>query len=352
MRRGNFCIKVLVIAIIIFLIDASILSNICGNPTKNVSNHVTGQLYSPIDEIELDYDFIYNITENLSNIIFTQYNESKGELPKGRAFGTKGEREAARIIFDNLSLLGLEPKREWLNDSKYHNDYLASKIEVLAYRLNFTNTTNNVILNVSSLPIRSLLGPHNTPLQITNNITYNGLKIVDDHPPKSCDTEDYIIMKIDEEVKNKSEVLDILPSIKGLINNYFEYIKHPHFVGFIRVDINNNTRNMWQPGKTVPTFSIDGENGTEIFENRDNYTANFYLKQRWNPSVQSCNVIGEIEGKDTEKTILVCCLYDSWWCQGAGDSIQKKLFLSVVYMIPGGVKVQVIPLLEWELFLV
>jgi hypothetical protein len=52
----------------------------------------------------------------------------------------------------------------------------------------------------------------------------------------------------------------------------------------------------------------------------DNYTVDFYLNQRLNLSVDSYNVIGQLNGTDTSKTVLVCCLYDSWWCQGTGDS--------------------------------
>jgi hypothetical protein len=31
-------------------------------------------------------------------------------------------------------------------------------------------------------------------------------------------------------------------------------------------------------------------------------------------------VIGEIEGEDKSKTVIVSSLYDSWWCQGTADS--------------------------------
>ncbi|MCU0850838.1 MAG: hypothetical protein MUC80_06155, partial [Candidatus Thermoplasmatota archaeon] len=56
---------------------------------------------------QLDLSYVYNITERLSNIIFTEYNESDGEIAKGRAFGTKGEQKAGEIIYENLTALGL-----------------------------------------------------------------------------------------------------------------------------------------------------------------------------------------------------------------------------------------------------
>ena len=55
---------------------------------------------SPI--LEIDYDYIYNVTENLSNIIFTSYDEENGELAKGRFFGTKGEWDAANYLADEM----------------------------------------------------------------------------------------------------------------------------------------------------------------------------------------------------------------------------------------------------------
>ena len=41
-------------------------------------------------ETTLDIQYIYDITEALSNIIFTVYDENQ-EIAKGRAYGTKGE---------------------------------------------------------------------------------------------------------------------------------------------------------------------------------------------------------------------------------------------------------------------
>jgi len=57
------------------------------------------------EDVELDYQFIYNITENLSNVIFDAYEE--GELRKGRAFGSKGELYAAKYIEDVMNEIGL-----------------------------------------------------------------------------------------------------------------------------------------------------------------------------------------------------------------------------------------------------
>ena len=59
---------------------------------NKISNVVASESDSENDFI-LSTDMICRVTENLSNIIYTAYDED--ELPKGRAFGSKGEHAAA-----------------------------------------------------------------------------------------------------------------------------------------------------------------------------------------------------------------------------------------------------------------
>ncbi len=82
----------------------------------------------------LDSRFIYNITVALSNIIFNVYNESNGDIAKGRAFGTKGEHRAAEIIHENMTLFGLNTTFEQLDKRPgYPNDDIISRLEILSY---------------------------------------------------------------------------------------------------------------------------------------------------------------------------------------------------------------------------
>jgi len=69
-------------------------------------------IQSVINESVVDIEYIYNITKALSYIIFTEYDESAGEIAKGRAFGTKGEWRAADILYENMTKLGLYTKKE------------------------------------------------------------------------------------------------------------------------------------------------------------------------------------------------------------------------------------------------
>ena len=48
------------------------------------------------NRVGLDYDFMWNVTENLSNIINTSYHGNV--IRMGRAFGTNGEHDAATFI--------------------------------------------------------------------------------------------------------------------------------------------------------------------------------------------------------------------------------------------------------------
>jgi len=71
---------------------------------------------------------------------------------------------------------------------------------------------------------------------------------------------------------------------------------------------------------SLPVLFINGSIGEKINENPDLFRIDFFLKQRLNTSVISYNVIGQLNGTDPTKTVIVSSLYDSWWCQGTADS--------------------------------
>ena len=81
--------KSLTIGIIFLFIGTGVLPNICGHVTKtdNIIRNSSTQHYSLSSNNDaLDVQYIYNITEALSNIIFTEYDEENGEIAKGRFF--------------------------------------------------------------------------------------------------------------------------------------------------------------------------------------------------------------------------------------------------------------------------
>ncbi len=72
--------------------------------------------------------------------------------------------------------------------------------------------------------------------------------------------------------------------------------------------------------KAIPIIFINRTLGEQINQSKDDYRIDIQLNQSWNDLVESYNIIGQINGSDSSKTILIECLYDSAWCQGTADS--------------------------------
>jgi len=110
----------LALGIILLFVGTAAPQNNSGGKieTNNVKNDSEYQYISSIiNESILDLQYIYNITKTLSHIIFTEYNESAGEIAEGRHFGTKGEHKAAEILFENMTNLGLYTWKEPINNT-------------------------------------------------------------------------------------------------------------------------------------------------------------------------------------------------------------------------------------------
>ena len=85
------------------------------------------------DDIGLDYNFMWNITTELSNVV---HKYPPGMIPMGRAFATWGDNYTAQHILKpymenecNLSDVGLLPLGP-VKDKKYRDWYYTSKLEV------------------------------------------------------------------------------------------------------------------------------------------------------------------------------------------------------------------------------
>ncbi len=110
------------------------------------------------------------------------------------------------------------------------------------------------------------------------------------------------------------------PARQRLITNLMYRI--PFCAGLILYDYNNDSYNVPNSECAIPIIYINGSLGNEIKKNSDNYKIDIQLNQRWNESVESYNVIGQINGSDPnpKKSILIECLFDSVWNQGTADS--------------------------------
>ena len=100
--------KVKAILITIILCTTSII--IIHNNTTNVTASEKGGEGSFL----LSSDTIHRVTENLSNVIYTAYDD--GDFRKGRSFGSKGERYAAEYLYDVMNSLDLSNvHKNWIN---------------------------------------------------------------------------------------------------------------------------------------------------------------------------------------------------------------------------------------------
>lgn len=88
--------KLRVLIVILTLIITSMNVLFISNKDICVKADFGGQ-----NEITLDLGLVYNVTQNLSNVIYDAYSE--GEPHKGRAYGSKGENYAADYLYDKMS---------------------------------------------------------------------------------------------------------------------------------------------------------------------------------------------------------------------------------------------------------
>ena len=343
--KKNIVKKGFVIWIIILFIGLSLAPSISGN------NDLGNKQFNSIDnEIELDINYIYSIVENLSNIIFTEYNESAGEIAKGRSFGTKGEHKAAEILYENMTKLGLITTMEQINNTKNYRN-LTHAYQILDYNLTLKNNSSGDTEEVDCFIGAIKLDEPYIHEKIFN-FNFTDLKIKK-MPKKVREWIEAIAYdKKGEEYVFLSDIrsglcrepdpslplhikimrkffypIRIIPSIvytrferdfeQFLLNKLFNNCK-----GIIRYDFTNDTHDTacGNSGKKVPTIYFNGSICDKINNSIDDYTIDFFIKEMYNTSVVSYNVIGLLEGNGPNKTVFVDCLYDSVWCQGTGDS--------------------------------
>ena len=346
MKSINLIRKSLVLGVLGLFVTTSIIPNtISMNNYPRYHDNVSIS-YTSV----LDIEYIYNIIRDLSYIIFTEYNESAGEIAKGRSFGTKGEHRAAEILYENMTKLGLNTTMEQINNTPKYPELIYG-YDVLDYKLNLKNKSNDYNETTDSWISAIKLDPPLVHEKIFN-FTYEGLKIK--QWPKTI--LDWIkALAYDKKEENYVFISDIegglsrnpdpnLPLDLILMRKFFYPIRlipsigHTYFRrhleqlfldkffnncrGKIAFDFTNDTHDTGcnADGNKIPTILINGTECRRIVNDIDNYTIDFFVKEMYNKSVVCYNVIGQLNGTDPSKTVIVDCLYDSVWCQGTGDA--------------------------------
>jgi hypothetical protein len=317
--------------------------------------------YPIIKNSMIDIQYIYNITENLSNIIFNPEIYGEGELKKGRAFGSDGEHAAAKYLADEMKKLGLYDPTDNSTPS-YHEQIqnipdnpkckdLTHGYQVFDYKLNITNTTSKQVETVDcQISAINLDSPYH---EQKNYTSFYGLKIkkipkkprqwIQAYIEDKKEKENYVFIQEhgylgysrnpDANIPLRIQIMnEILYPIRSymlgrffllrkietsILNKYFTNCK-----GLIIYDFINDTRDSFVKvnGFNPPRIVINGTIGSKIVNDIKHFTVDYYVNQMYNESIISYNVIGQINGTDPNKTVIVDCLYDSVWCQGTGDS--------------------------------
>jgi hypothetical protein len=312
--------------------------------------------------VTIDVPYIYNLTAALSNIVFTAYNKSNGEIAKGRAYGTKGEHKAAEILYENMTLLGLHPVLQQLGKRPgVPHDDLVTQLEVLSYDVKLNGNTLDCFMSPS------WKGPHGNPHELNCTFSYKGLQVkpVPLHPcvynrTIAKDTADFVFLGRDQ-WNDPSGVLPVVDLLKPYLNPLKFYIlfhitslfnilrdtaawyrMYPHCKALLLYDFNPECHDfvfLPRNGNSLPVIFITGNDGRQMLSNLTGSSVDFELTQRYNTSVISYNVIGELKGKDEGKTVILSCLYDGWWDQGTADAaIGMAMVLGIAkYFVQAGI---------------
>ncbi|HVQ00392.1 MAG TPA: PKD domain-containing protein [Candidatus Thermoplasmatota archaeon] len=109
------------------------------------------------------------------------------------------------------------------------------------------------------------------------------------------------------------------------LKNIRDRIDHlwPHCEGVILYDEDNLSHDCLRNDRfRLPVIFINGTDGHQIISNIHNYTVNLSFRQQWNTTVESYNLVGQINGSDPDRhhILVVNSLYDSVWSSGTADS--------------------------------
>ena len=132
--------KIKTVFLIGLLLSASVLVMVNNESNVEASGGGGEGSGSSKGGIGLDNGFVWNVTKELSNIIRNVYNPDEGDIPKGRAWGTDGDRYAQNRTEDWMEVdCGLSEVQKitigYLDKSGYEDRQYSSKIVVNEFNL-------------------------------------------------------------------------------------------------------------------------------------------------------------------------------------------------------------------------
>jgi len=286
-------------------------------------------------EIPIDMDFTLDTINKLTGII--QQKDQNGSFIywQGRDFGTPGEREAARILKEEVWDEHIAKNNENIPNAtldKIEGERLTRKVGVESqndYNLTFFFGNEELRPPKSEyFPVRDHEeGIHifsNAKVHITPNWAYGLIKTEDketisDKISRFLDKSSYHIYLIEMEKieqmlgypkKGEYSFLDVVKRLACFTNAD----------AFLFADYFDDTHFMTPAVCDIPGMTINGSLGKKIknsIKNGISVEADFYINTK-ELFVESYNVIGTIPG-EVDDIVFVGAHYDSMWCQGACD---------------------------------
>ncbi|MCD6542471.1 MAG: right-handed parallel beta-helix repeat-containing protein [Thermoplasmata archaeon] len=292
--------------------------------------------YEPI----INYTYVWRKTQKLSDIV--------KEHPKGRAFGTPGEHEAANLIqrWMNETLGSVNVDREKINKSlKWlelpwqvfvhplkHVMWFGSLGDLTEVRQVDAHWIRFKIKNISTGEVKEIL------LTYKENDTSTCFPLLavpwTAIEKEKIGNETYYIWS----AENLSITMEKPNGEGNFCAVRFTNWKDPwgwscpidpRIKAFILVDCFDNTYFMGPSTSKIlpqflkPGYSITGSKWERIEENLSkescNVTVDIYSKWHYD-NVVSHNIIGKLEGRDPSNVVdIICAHYDCWWNQGTID---------------------------------
>ena len=197
--------------------------------------------------------------------------------------------------------------------------HLLNQFEI-DYNISFEDIISNPS-NASKIP-----GFTNDTMSATGDFIYIGEDPSFNPDPDYPDYWEHwpiILEAIHQWAENKGKEVKLVETLRMQKQLFEMYLWSlcPSFKGLMLYDHNNDTYNMnlnlYYPR---PVLYINRTVGITISNDINNHSINYTLNQEWNESVESYNIIGQINGTNPNKTIIFGCLYDGWHNQATADA--------------------------------